>query len=205
MTIEIPMDSGETPGVVKIGSTIRRPVTEFSHTIHTLFQYLEEKGFDASPRFLGIDDRGREVLSFIEGESGQFGSPAHNWSDESLVAAFQLLRRYHDATTGFRPPSDAAWRMEVNLHQPIDVVSHNDFSPYNCIFQNFLPTGIIDFDYACPGGRLQDVAYGIYRFAPLSRMVEEPWMPDSVNPLTRVRLACESYAMGSIILRAYWK
>ncbi len=191
------MDSSETAGVVRIGSTVRRPVTRFSGTIHALLRYLEDRGFDASPRFLGIDDQGRETLSFIEGEAGQFGSSAHDWSDESLIASFQLLRRYHDATVGFRPPSDAVWRKKINYSQPIEVVCHNDFAPYNCIFQDRLPTGIIDFDYACPGSRPLDVAFAIYRFAPLSQMVKQPWMPRRVDPLVRVSMALESYGLES--------
>lgn len=136
-------------------------------------------------------------MTFFDGKAGQFGSSAHDWSDESLIASFQLLRRYHDATVGFRPPSDPAWRMKVNFSQPLEVMCHNDFAPYNCIFQNRMPNGIIDFDYACPGSRLLDLAFAIYRFAPLSQIVKQPWMPRGVNPLARVSSALESYGLES--------
>jgi hypothetical protein len=33
-----------------------------------LLQYLQDVGFDRAPRPLGVDDAGREVLSFIEGD-----------------------------------------------------------------------------------------------------------------------------------------
>ena len=68
---EEPLLGGDvTEGVVRVGNTVRRPVNPQSPAIQAYLDHLEQAGFVAAPRFLGIDARGREVLTFIEGEIG---------------------------------------------------------------------------------------------------------------------------------------
>ena len=74
---EIPLTGGNVnTGVVRVDNTVRRMVTSASPTIHRLLLHLEAKGFAGSPRFLGIDAKGREILTFFEGETG---IPVENW------------------------------------------------------------------------------------------------------------------------------
>ena len=66
---EVPLDRGRTTtGVVKVGETVRRPIGQHSDFVHELLTELEEMKFPYSPRLLGIDESGREILTFIEGE-----------------------------------------------------------------------------------------------------------------------------------------
>jgi hypothetical protein len=66
---EIPLAGGrQTPGIVRIDDTVRRTKGPNAPFVHKLLRYLEVVGFDGAPRLLGIDDRGREVLSFVGGE-----------------------------------------------------------------------------------------------------------------------------------------
>ena len=94
--------------VVRVGDTVRRPVHPWSPTIHEVLRHLEAVGFPYAPRLLGIDADGREVLTYIEGESGGAA-----WSrvvgDAGLVAMARLLRDYHDAVRDFRPAAVAGW------------------------------------------------------------------------------------------------
>jgi hypothetical protein len=55
--------------VVRKGDTVRRPLRETSPAIHALLEYLDEVGFDGSPRFLGVDTQGREVLTYVTGDA----------------------------------------------------------------------------------------------------------------------------------------
>ncbi|MCB9123822.1 MAG: hypothetical protein H6643_04800 [Caldilineaceae bacterium] len=88
-------------GVVRVGDTVRRAMTPASPAVHRLLLHLAQKEYAGSPRFLGIDAQEREILSYIDGETGILDS---NWQlDEALVAAARLLRRYHDATVDFAP------------------------------------------------------------------------------------------------------
>ena len=54
--------------VVRVGDTVRRPRTDESVVVEELLVHLEGQGYAAAPRFLGVDDEGRQVLQFIPGE-----------------------------------------------------------------------------------------------------------------------------------------
>jgi hypothetical protein len=54
---------------------------------------------------LGLDQDGREMLTFIDDEFTQPGP----WSLEGAAALGVLLRDLHQATRAFRPPADAVW------------------------------------------------------------------------------------------------
>ena len=83
--------------------TVRRATGPWSPAVHGLLRHLERRGFDGAPRSLGLEDRGREVLTFIRGVVGNYPLPFDAWSDETLVHAARLMRRYHDATVGYAP------------------------------------------------------------------------------------------------------
>ena len=105
---------GNFADAVRVGDTVRRWTGPWTPAVHALLRHLEAVGFDASPRVLGIDAQGREVLAYIEGD-GPLGwpdpMPDYVWSDANLIAAATLLRRYHDALDGFIAPPDAEWRI----------------------------------------------------------------------------------------------
>lgn len=64
-----------TRGLVRIGGTIRRPLHDRSAYVQAVLLHLEAVGFEGAPRFLGVDDEGREILTYIEGDVLD-GSPA---------------------------------------------------------------------------------------------------------------------------------
>jgi hypothetical protein len=158
------------PGVVRVGDTVRRGQTAASETVHELLRHLEAKGFAGSPRFLGVDEQGREILTYIGGSTGIL--PAVWQHDEPLVAAARLLREYHDATVDFVPSAPAAWAYRYPDPRRQEVVCHNDFAPYNFVYRESggtpIPVAVIDFDLVGPGPRLRDVAYAAYWMTPLS-------------------------------------
>ena len=87
--------------VTRVGDTVRRPWRPTSPATKALLEHLERVGFDGAPRFLGVDDRGREMLSFVPGEAAIEPVPAGRSRDEALVSVAELLRRYHDAVASF--------------------------------------------------------------------------------------------------------
>ncbi|MBL1705059.1 aminoglycoside phosphotransferase, partial [Klebsiella pneumoniae] len=66
------LTGGNVPNVYRSENTVRRELKQGSAKIHTLLHHLENKGFHYAPKFLGIDEKDREILSFIEGEAGNY-------------------------------------------------------------------------------------------------------------------------------------
>jgi len=113
---ETPLTGGwVTQDVVRVGDTVRRPPSPNSAFVERLLVHLEEVGFEAAPRFLGFDEQGRQILTFIEGHVPS-DCRAMVWEDTQLEAAATLLRGYHDVTTA------------TDLAEG-DIVCHNDSAP----------------------------------------------------------------------------
>jgi Ser/Thr protein kinase RdoA (MazF antagonist) len=182
---EEPLTGGNLNPVVRRGDTVRRPAGPWTRAVHALLDHLEARGFDGAPRALGIDAQGREILSFVEGDTGDA-----NWSDESLVEAMRLIRRFHDACRGFRPPDDAAWQTMVGAPHEGAIVCHNDLAPYNAIYRDGLPVAFVDWELASPGPPLWDVAYAAWRFVPFYPDVE-------TDRPRRLRLLADAYGLSA--------
>jgi Ser/Thr protein kinase RdoA (MazF antagonist) len=196
---EILLDGGNVTPVVRVGDTVRRIPGPWSPAVHRLLGHLADRGFDGAPRFLGIDAQGREVLSFIAGEVGQYPLPAYMWSDAALTGAARLLRRYHDATLDFVSPSGAHWQMVYPDATQHEIICHNDFAPYNVVYIDAQPHAVIDFDLAGPGPRLWDLAYAAYRFVPLSYAADmrELGLSDLAQQNRRLQLFCTAYGLAA--------
>lgn len=168
--------------------------------MHALLRHLEAVGFFCSPRALGFDEEGREVLSHLDGEAGPLGW-AKVVEDDGLTAFARLLREYHDATAGFTPPDDATWAVDAGAPSGgHEVICHGDFGPWNVVWQGHRPVGIIDWDFARPGARLLDVAYALQYVAPFrddaecTRWLRFPRPPDRRR---RLELFCAAYGLSS--------
>jgi len=152
--------------VHRVSDTVRRPLRPHSAATHALLCHLEEVGFAGSPRFLGIDDRGREVLSYVAGDAAVSPHPTWALSDEALVSVAELLRRYHDAVSTF-DARDYEWERPVPEAFRGDVVCHNDPNLDNVVFRDGRAVALIDFDLAAPGSRVWDVAAAARFWSPL--------------------------------------
>jgi Ser/Thr protein kinase RdoA (MazF antagonist) len=147
---ETPLLGGRiTHDVVRVGDTVRRPISADRSRVHELLSHLERKQFEGTPRFLGIDERNREILSFLPGE---VPLDLGHYTDAQLKAAAALLRRFHDATTEF----------PLVRQRNAEVMCHNDCGPPNAVFRNRLPCGLIDFDTVATGPRLWDLGYSAF-------------------------------------------
>jgi hypothetical protein len=165
--IEIRLAAGNTSSVWRRGSTIRRSTGPWTAAVHGLLRHLEAAGFQGAPRVLGLDEQGREVLTYLEGEVPVYPTAPELWSDEVLGEVAGLLRRLHDATVGLDLP-DSGWREGAAAPGGGEVVCHNDVAHYNTVFRDGRPVAFIDWDFAAPGPRAWDVAFAAYRFVPLS-------------------------------------
>ncbi|MFD9701771.1 aminoglycoside phosphotransferase family protein [Lentzea sp. NPDC059081] len=185
--------------VERIGDTVRRPTYPWSPSIHALLRHLESAGFANAPRFLGLDEDGREVLTYVEGESGPQGW-ARVVDDAGLTRFARLLRDYHDAVAGFVPSDDLGWFTGDTGLSGHEVICHGDFGPWNVVWRGERPVGVIDWDYARPASRLHDVAYALEYVAPFRddaeclRALRYPAPPDRRH---RVEVFASAYGLTS--------
>jgi hypothetical protein len=179
--------------VVRVGDTVRRPLLHGSEGARALLEYLEKIGFDGAPRFLGLDDAGREVLSYIPGESVTPPYPPWSMTDTALRSVARLLRRYHEAVAGF-DTDDHPWAEPVPAAYDEGLVSHNDPNLDNVVFRDGEAVALIDFDLAGPGSMLWDVAAAIRLWAPL-RPDADIHDPRRGRTLTRLCVFADAYGL----------
>lgn len=139
------------PHVVRVGDTVRRRPGPHAPFVHAVLRRLEERGFTAAPRFLGLDEQGRETLSFLPGRSGH-GLRRPGTGRLSELAAWTAA--LHDALAG-TPEAGSA-----------PTVCHRDLAPWNLIVDPApgVPLAFVDFDDAAPGRPAQDVGYLLWTF-----------------------------------------
>jgi hypothetical protein len=167
--------------------------------VHALLGYLHDVGFDRVPKPLGVVD-GEEVLSWIPGESGAAG-----WQrvvpEAGLRALARLLRDFHEAVVGFIAPEGASWALSDQLARPGDVICHGDFGPWNVVWDGATPVGLLDFDFAQPGDRLDDVAYALEYVAPFRDDAHAMRWQGFTEPPDRARrmvVFAEEYGLAAV-------
>lgn len=173
---EIPLVGGQlTPGIMRVGETVRRPPKGNTAFVRELLLFLEEQGYRFAPRFLGMDEQGREILSYMEGDT--FSDSGSRLPDDLLVEAARVIRGLHDVTAGSR------------LARGHEVVAHNDLGPHNTIFHENRVVGLIDWDDAAPGTRLRDLANAVWCYVDVSHWANQT----AEEQARRIRLMCEAY------------
>jgi aminoglycoside phosphotransferase (APT) family kinase protein len=168
---ELLIGDGVTQGIVRIGDTVRRPLRPFSLTVQAYLAHLRDAGFTGAPLPLGVDEQGREVLSFVPGEVHRHPLPPEAAGDDVLVALARLIRALHEASAGWAPPPGAVWGgTPATTGRPVtgraELVSHRDYATGNVVFRGGLPVALIDFDLAMPTTRLYDIANALWYWAP---------------------------------------
>ena len=181
--------------VVRIGDTVRRPWRATSAATQALLSHLAAVDFRGAPRFLGVDDRGREVLSYVAGTAVTAPCPAWALTDEALESVAVLLRDYHQAVSTF-DPAPHTWPPSPPAPFARDLVSHNDVNLDNVVFRDGRAVALIDFDLASPGCRVWDVAGAARLWAPL-RPDGDIHDPRRGRALQRLRLFTDSYGLDA--------
>lgn len=191
---EIPLRGGFVNDVVRVGDTVHRTAGPWTPAVHALLQHLQAVGFAESPRVLGVDALGREVLSYVPGQT----PPWTNWpdvlrGDDGVIQLGQLMRRYHDAVADFQPPEGAVWRNP--LAREGEIIRHGDFSPFNTTWVDNTVVGLIDWDLAKPGRRIDDLAYLAWQLVPLQPegRCQQYGLDPSTDLRARLRVLCNAY------------
>lgn len=133
-----------TAEVVRVGDTVRRTRGPHSDFVAALLGYLNESGYPHAPRYLGVDEWGRDVLSYVPGVTSDH--PNQRTAGATAQGAW-MLRELHDLTAG-HPLAGGG-----------ECVVHGDAGSNNVIFREGAPVALIDWDFAAPGRRIDDLAY----------------------------------------------
>ncbi len=176
--------------VTRVGDTVRRPRRPTSEATEALLDHLERVGFSGAPRYLGSDERGREVLSYIPGEAPIAPYPEWAYTDATLVSVAKLLRRYHDAVLSFES-SGYIWPHPIPERFRQGLVSHNDPNLDNIVFDGGCAVALIDFDLASPGSAAWDLACAARLWVPFRDQRDAPAGLD--RSLARLALFADAY------------
>jgi hypothetical protein len=162
---EVALGGGNMAPVVRVGDTVRRVTGPWTPAVHALLRHLD--AWPGAPRVHGVDEQGREILDFVDGDV-EWPVMGALRTDEGLARAGALLRDYHDVVASFVPPPDAVWRFP-DMEHDVDgtplageprIICHNDCAPWNLVV-GASRWAFIDWDVAGPRPRLWDVAYAI--------------------------------------------
>jgi len=142
---EVPLGGGNNSlQVVRVGNTVRRARDGHGQFAAEVLLYLAAAGYPHAPRFLGLDERGRDILSYIPGRTTDHPS-------ERAAGAYRrggaMLCLPHDLTAGHA------------LAEGRECVIHGDPGPFNTIFQQGVPVAFVDWSSCRPGDRLEDLGY----------------------------------------------
>ena len=155
---------GNVTGAWLVDGTVRRAVGPWTPTVHQVLDHLAAAGIAEVPRVLGVDDQGREVLGWLEGETVVV--PA---ADGVLRSMGALLRRVHDAAATIEVPDDARWRSAPDGRPATgEVVCHRDLQPSNVLVDGDRIVGIIDWDLAGPASVSADLGFVLWAWIPLA-------------------------------------
>jgi Ser/Thr protein kinase RdoA (MazF antagonist) len=158
--VEHILTGGNVAGtVVRVGDTVRKPVTPTTPSVEALLAHLD--GFPGAPRHFGRDEQGRQVLEYVPGTVDDL--PRDN---RELHRVGRLVRDLHDALADFDPPPGAHWHVVIPPDRE-DMICHHDLAPWNLVRAENRWV-FIDWDGAGPGSRLWDLAYAAHGFVPMS-------------------------------------
>lgn len=181
--------------VVRVGDTVRRPATPYTEAGHALLQHLERVGFDGAPRLLGVDQKGRSILTYVEGDVGVPPYPGWVASAELLVSVAELQRRFHDAVATFVPPTGAVWNTTLATAAGA-VVGHNDLCVENVVAREGRAVAFIDFDFAAPVDPLWDVAIALRHWVPVRDPLDLDDARADVDQVARFHAYCDVYGVA---------
>lgn len=192
---EDPLPGGTTRDVVRVGDTVRRAVPARHDYVVSVLRHFERVGWPGSPRFVGVDAQGRQILTYLDGHVAWEAAQSPDvWSRASLERVATLVRQFHDLTAGTHLAGDQ------------EVVCHNDLSPTNTVYRDsgfgLRPVAFLDWDEAAPGRRVHDVAQLCWQYLDLG-----PRRTSPVGVANLIRFVCDAYGLrerGELIETIRW-
>jgi hypothetical protein len=188
---------GSRTHAIRLGEVVLRPVAPWTPTVLALLRHLEEAGYSASPRVVGdgYDGAGHEVLAYVEGTSPH----PRAWSDDAVTKVGELMRGFHDAAATFPVPAGAVWQpWYFRSAGPDAIIGHCDTGPWNIVAKDGMPVALIDWEYAGPTDRWDDIAQAAWLNAQLhdDDIAERYQLPAPDVRARQLRLFLDGYSLS---------
>lgn len=176
-----PLNGGRiTKGIFLQYGVVHRPKRPNSAFVAGVLSYAHANGLDYVPEYLGEDEDGNDMFSFVPGE---VPTDLGAFSDIQLCRAAGLIRRFHAIMRSY----SSGERLTV---------CHNDLSPCNFTFVDGMPSGIIDFDACAFGEAEDDLAYALWMWLDIGNTDHEPQSVARRFRLMRQAYGCDSNDRG---------
>jgi hypothetical protein len=178
-------------------------VSDASPRVRRLLDFLQSAGFQGAPRFLGIDDSGRDTLSFVPGDTA--GRPWPSWvaDESSAISVARLVRAYDDAVQplgvpGWARADDAADPLGCpgSIAGPATFLAHMDITPENVVFRDGTAVALIDFDLLRPATRAEEVANLLLWWGAWMPVTDRDPVMRGVDAASRAAMLVDAYGLG---------
>ncbi|GAA5198354.1 phosphotransferase [Arthrobacter gyeryongensis] len=202
----VPLLGGDlTEGLVRVGDTVRRPASVSSRRVRRLLDFLQSAGFQGAPRFLGIDESGRDTLGFVPGDTA--GRPWPRWvaDESSAISVARLVRSYDDAVQPLGVPSwaragddDDPQGCPSSIAGQATFLAHMDITPENVVFQGGTAVALIDFDLVRPATRAEEVANLLLWWGAWMPATDRDPVIREVDAASRAAVLMDAYGLGPV-------
>ncbi|GAA4031646.1 hypothetical protein GCM10023063_13130 [Arthrobacter methylotrophus] len=188
-----------------MGDTVRRPVSDSSPRVRRVLDFLQSAGFQGAPRFLGIDESGRDTLSFVPGDTA--GRPWPSWiaDESSAVSVARLVRAYDDAVQPLGVPDWAhagdggdPQGCPPSIAGPATLLAHMDITPENVVFRDGAAVALIDFDLARPATRTEEAANLLLWWGAWMPVADRDPVMRKVDPAFRAAVLLDAYGLAPV-------
>ncbi len=186
--------NGGRKGKIKMyGDKVVRPANEWSSNVHKFLDFIIREGFNFVPKPYGFTENNEEILSFVIGTAYNYPLPEIFLKDDMIIRSAELLKRFHELGKKYIKVLHGSEKWMLPKVDPIEVMCHGDFAPYNVTIIDEKPVGIIDFDTLHPGPALWDVAYAVYRWIPFTSPKNPDHYDDIDEQIRKVSLFMDAY------------
>jgi GNAT superfamily N-acetyltransferase len=188
--------------VTRQGDVVYKASGTWTPAVHALLRHLEAAGYEGAPRLVGtgIASDGREMLTFIPGSTNH----PRAWSRDGVAAIGRLLRELHGATALFEPPPNARWQHWGPIVRPDPddrdrIIGHCDTGPWNVIARDGIPVAWVDWEFAGPVNRLDEVAWTAFLNCQLhdDDVAEMNGLPSAEERADHLRVFCDAYGLDA--------
>jgi hypothetical protein len=159
--------------VVRKGEAVHRECAENTVFVRELLEHLESEELKTFPRYLGVDEKNREIFRFLHGKALHPSSIKEDGLYQQLA---MIMRELHDSTH------------DHPLACGQECVIHGDISPSNTVVEGSHINGIIDWDCARPGHRLEDLGWVAWKWCLL-----DPITYSQPPQYHKIKVLCDTY------------